>query len=154
MKRYLRGVERVTFQVDMSKVNLESMKGWIAKEINSILGFEDDVLIDMIYNLLSLDEVWQACQADFQKVDPKHIEVTLIPFLERSAIGFTEKLWSLLLSAQKDPLGIPQEFVEQRMEELKKQKVALLAFLRILGKGSPHEGENRFFDSREQSDRV
>lgn len=49
----------------MSKVNLESMKGWIAKEINSILGFEDDVLIDMIYNLLSLDEVWQACQADF-----------------------------------------------------------------------------------------
>ena len=96
----------------MSKVNLESMKGWIAKEINSILGFEDDVLIDMIYNLLSLDE----------KVDPKHIEVTLIPFLERSAIGFTEKLWSLLLSAQKDPLGIPQEFVEQRMEELKKQK--------------------------------
>ena len=55
-------------------------------------------------------------------MDPKHIEVTLIPFLERSAIGFTEKLWSLLLSAQKDPLGIPQEFVEQRMEELKKQK--------------------------------
>ena len=64
-------------------------------------------------------------------MDPKHIEVTLIPFLERSAIGFTEKLWSLLLSAQKDPLGIPQEFVEQRMEELKKQKVFILTSLEI-----------------------
>lgn len=60
MKRYLHCAKHVTFQVDMSKVNLESMKGWIAKEINSILGFEDDVLIDMIYNLLSLDEVPQA----------------------------------------------------------------------------------------------
>lgn len=49
----------------MSKVNLESMKGWIAKEINSILGFEDDVLIDMIYNLLSLDEVLQALRDSF-----------------------------------------------------------------------------------------
>ena len=43
-------------------------------------------------------------------MDPKHIEVTLIPFLERSAIGFTEKLWSLLLSAQKDPLA---EYTEE-----------------------------------------
>lgn len=33
------------------------MKTWIAKEIVSILGFEDDVLIDMIYNMLALDEV-------------------------------------------------------------------------------------------------
>ena len=65
MRRYLHCVKRITLQVDMSKVNLESMKGWIAKEINSILGFEDDVLIDMIYNLLSLDEVPQALQDSF-----------------------------------------------------------------------------------------
>lgn len=49
----------------MSKVNLESMKGWIAKEINNILGFEDDVLIDMIYNLLALDEVRKVLYVDF-----------------------------------------------------------------------------------------
>ena len=41
----------------MKKVNLDIMKTWIAKEIVSILGFEDDVLIDMIYNMLALDEV-------------------------------------------------------------------------------------------------
>lgn len=33
------------------------MKTWIAKEVVSIVGFEDDVLIDMIYNMLALDEV-------------------------------------------------------------------------------------------------
>ena len=38
-------------------MNLDIMKTWIAKEIVSILGFEDDVLIDMIYNMLALDEV-------------------------------------------------------------------------------------------------
>ena len=30
---------------------------WIAKEVNSILGFDDEVLIEMIFNMLSLDEV-------------------------------------------------------------------------------------------------
>ena len=38
-------------------MNLDVMKTWIAKEIVSILGFEDDVLIDMISNMLALDEV-------------------------------------------------------------------------------------------------
>lgn len=65
MKRYLHCDNHTNFQVDMSKVNLESMKGWIAKEINNILGFEDDVLIDMIYNLLALDEVRKVLYVDF-----------------------------------------------------------------------------------------
>ena len=56
-------------------------------------------------------------------VDPKHIQVTLVPFLAANAAPFTEKLWSLLLSAQKDKMGIPEEFVQQRMEEIEKQKV-------------------------------
>lgn len=58
-------------------------------------------------------------------VDPKHIQVTLIPFLAANAAPFTEKLWNLLLSAQKDPMGIPEEFVQQRMEEIEKQKVVV-----------------------------
>ena len=61
-----------------------------------------------------------------QVVDPKHIQVTLIPFLAANAAPFTEKLWNLLLSAQKDPMGIPEEFVQQRMEEIEKQKVGIV----------------------------
>ena len=33
------------------------MKTWIAKEVVSKVGFEDEVLIDMIFNMLTLDEV-------------------------------------------------------------------------------------------------
>ncbi|KAK8790621.1 hypothetical protein WA588_002370 [Blastocystis sp. NMH] len=99
-------------KLDVKKVNLDIMKTWIAKEIVSILGFEDDVLIDMIYNMLALDET----------IDPKHIQVTLTPFLEKNAASFTEKLWNLLLSAQNDPMGIPAEFIQQRMEEIERQK--------------------------------
>ena len=51
--------------------------------------------------------------------------MTLIPFLAANAAPFTEKLWNLLLSAQKDPMGIPEEFVQQRMEEIEKQKVVV-----------------------------
>ena len=59
-----------------------------------------------------------------QEIDPNHIQVTLTPFLEKNAAAFTEKLWNLLLSAQKDPMGIPAEFIQQRMEEIEKQKVS------------------------------
>lgn len=67
----------------------------------------------------------QEREYNIQKVDPKHIQVTLTPFLEKNTAAFTEKLWNLLLSAQNDPMGIPAEFVQQRMEEIEKQKVVL-----------------------------
>ena len=33
------------------------MKTWIAKEIVEIVGYEDEILIDMIYNTISNQEV-------------------------------------------------------------------------------------------------
>ena len=47
----------IKWQLDISKVNLDIMKTWIGKEITEIMCYEDDVLIDMIYNMLALDEV-------------------------------------------------------------------------------------------------
>lgn len=37
---------------DMSKVNLEVIKAWIAKRITGLLGFEDEVLIEFVFSLL------------------------------------------------------------------------------------------------------
>lgn len=42
------------FQVEMSKVNLEVIKPWITKRVTEILGFEDDVVIDFIFNQLEV----------------------------------------------------------------------------------------------------
>lgn len=36
----------------MSKVNLEVIKPWITQRVNEILGFEDDVVIEFVFNQL------------------------------------------------------------------------------------------------------
>lgn len=39
-------------KVDMTKVNLEVIKPWITQRVTEILGFEDDVVIEFIFNQL------------------------------------------------------------------------------------------------------
>lgn len=39
-------------QVDMSKVNVDTVKPWIAQRVTELLGIEDDVLVEFVYNQL------------------------------------------------------------------------------------------------------
>ncbi|KAL2184544.1 hypothetical protein L209DRAFT_758080 [Thermothelomyces heterothallicus CBS 203.75] len=39
-------------KVDMQKVNVQVMKKWIANRVTEILGNEDDVVIELIFNLV------------------------------------------------------------------------------------------------------
>ncbi|KAF6038302.1 SRRM1 [Bugula neritina] len=39
-------------KVDMSKVQLDTLKPWITQRITEILGFDDDVVIEFIFNQL------------------------------------------------------------------------------------------------------
>lgn len=41
-----------SLQVDMSKVNADTLKPWIAKRITELLGIEDDVIVEFVYNQL------------------------------------------------------------------------------------------------------
>ena len=36
----------------MSKVNMDTVKPWVNQKITALLGFEDDVIIEFIYNQL------------------------------------------------------------------------------------------------------
>ena len=36
----------------MSKVNLDTIKPWINQRVTELLGFEDDVVIEFVYNQL------------------------------------------------------------------------------------------------------
>ena len=47
----------------MTKVNLEVIKPWITKRVNDILGFEDDVVIEFIFN--QLEEKVMSCFCSF-----------------------------------------------------------------------------------------
>lgn len=44
-------------QVDMSKVKLDAMKPWISKKITEVLGIEDDVVVEFVYNQLEDEKV-------------------------------------------------------------------------------------------------
>ena len=39
-------------KVDAEKVNIDLMKKWIASKITDLLGIEDDVVVEMVFNLL------------------------------------------------------------------------------------------------------
>ena len=47
----------VVFQVDMSKVNLDTIKPWITQRVTDLLGIEDDVVVEFIFNLLEKNRV-------------------------------------------------------------------------------------------------
>ena len=42
----------VVVQVDIHKVNLDTIKPWITQRVTDLLGIEDDVIVEFIFNLL------------------------------------------------------------------------------------------------------
>ncbi|KAJ8458792.1 hypothetical protein OPV22_031718 [Ensete ventricosum] len=98
--------------VDMTKVQMDVIKPWIATRVTELLGFEDEVLINFVYGLL-----------DGKEVDGKQIQIQLTGFLEKNTGKFMKELWGLLLSAQNNASGVPQQFLNAKEEEMKKRKV-------------------------------
>lgn len=48
--------------------------------------------------------------------------------MERNTGKFMKELWALLLSAQNNASGVPQQFLEAKEEEMRKKKVFLAVF--------------------------
>lgn len=47
----------IVLQVDMEKVNMDVIKPWITKKLIEILGFEDDVVMQYVFNMLESEKV-------------------------------------------------------------------------------------------------
>lgn len=58
-----------------------------------------------------------------QSPDPKDIQITLTGFLEEKTAKFMHELWTLLLSAQESPSGVPKEIIDAKKESLKSSMV-------------------------------
>ncbi|WVZ56406.1 LOW QUALITY PROTEIN: hypothetical protein U9M48_006945 [Paspalum notatum var. saurae] len=97
--------------VDTSKVQMDVMKPWIATRVTELLGFEDEVLINFIYGLLEEKEA-----------DGKKIQIQLTGFMEKNTVKFMKELWSLLLSAQQNASGVPQQFLDAKEAEIQQRK--------------------------------
>ncbi|KAL8650984.1 MAG: hypothetical protein Q9210_003507 [Variospora velana] len=100
-------------KVDMKKVNVEVMKKWIAGKISDILGNEDDVVIELCFNLLEGSRF----------PDIKVLQIQLTGFLDKDTPKFCKELWTLCLSAQSNPQGVPKELLEAKKLELIQEKI-------------------------------
>ncbi|KAJ5124400.1 Splicing factor PWI [Penicillium bovifimosum] len=100
-------------KVDMTKVNVEVLKTWIASQIIKILGNEDDVVIELCFAHLENERF----------PDIKSLQIQLTGFLDKDTPKFCEKLWSLCLSGQENPQGVPKELLEAKKLELMREKL-------------------------------
>uniref|UniRef100_A0A3Q3VPY7 Serine/arginine repetitive matrix protein 1 n=1 Tax=Mola mola TaxID=94237 RepID=A0A3Q3VPY7_MOLML len=111
--KQLKFAECLDKKVDMTKVNLEVIKPWITQRVTEILGFEDDVVIEFIFN-----------QLEEKHPDSKMMQINLTGFLNgKNAREFMKDLWPLLLSAQENIAGIPSAFLEQKKEEIRQRQM-------------------------------
>lgn len=60
-----------------------------------------------------------------QEVNGKEVQIQITGFMEKNTGKFMKELWTLLLSAQKNASGVPQQFLDAKEEELRKKKVRL-----------------------------
>eukprot|EP00795_Rhopilema_esculentum_P017748 gene17748-9420_t len=101
-------------KVIMDKVNLDTIKPWVTKRITELLGMEDEVVTQFIFELLE----------GSKNPDPKTIQIQLTGFLQgKNARVFMGELWELLISAQENVGGIPTVFLEKKKEEIRLRKL-------------------------------
>ncbi|OIW34770.1 PWI domain-containing protein [Coniochaeta ligniaria NRRL 30616] len=89
------------------------MKKWIAGKVTEILGTEDDVVIELIFNLIEGPRY----------PDIKGLQIQLTGFLDKDTPSFCKELWKLFLSAQTSPQGVPKELLEAKKLELIQEKI-------------------------------
>lgn len=107
-------------QVDMTRISLDAIRPWIESRITQLLGDEDEIVNEYcIAQLEAFDPVDKT-------VDPREIQLNLEGFLGmEGGATFTWELWNLLLSAQLNSAGVPEQLIEQqRKESDAKQKEA------------------------------
>merc|ERR1719399_2338290 len=90
------------------------MKPWIARRATELMGFEDDIAVDFC--------IAQLTEPSEKGLDPKLLQVNMTGFMERKAAPFCSDLWKNLISANQSPVGVPQEFIDGKKDELKKKK--------------------------------
>ncbi|KAF9986622.1 hypothetical protein BGZ65_006894 [Modicella reniformis] len=110
-------------KIDMKKVNLSVMKGWMVQRVNQLLGIDDEVVVEYAFGML-----------EEESPDPKTMQINLQGFLDKNAQVFVLELWKLLLSAQNSLGGIPQQFLDQTKEDLLQAKARreYLLYTRLL----------------------
>lgn len=94
-------------KVNLKKVNLDVMSKWVNEKIVELVGFEDEILINLVVNMLQSGEL-----------EGKKLQLDVTGFLEKQAGAFVEELWTYLVDAQTQPNGIPSAFIQKKKQEI------------------------------------
>lgn len=127
-------------KVTLSKVQIPALEPWIARRVAGLLGVEDDILVGLVMGYLQEKDV-----------DPKRMHINLTPFLEGKTGDFVLELWTMLLSAQENSLGIPKQVIEERKAELLKERRIIEAKLEQIRQTQATDEHNRSHRSRSRS---
>lgn len=101
-------------KVDLKSVNLAVLRPWINRRVTEIMGQEDEVLSEFIYNQLE----------ESNSPDARMMQINITGFMNsRNAREFMAELWELLLSAMTASNGIPPKLIEEKKQELLKKQV-------------------------------
>ncbi|KAJ1495523.1 PWI domain-containing protein [Baffinella frigidus] len=82
--------EEFATKVNLNMVHIDVMRPWVTKKVIQYVGFEDDIIINMVMAEMEKDN----------NPDPRLMQINLTGFLERNAGAFMAELWKLLISAQ------------------------------------------------------
>ncbi|GAX23631.1 serine/arginine repetitive matrix protein 1 [Fistulifera solaris] len=111
--------ESFSTAVDLSKINKPVLAQWVENKITGILGFEDEIVQSTAVNMFlpsSSDEA-------IIEVDPRKAQIDMAGFLgDDEAAKFAKELWDMMVDAQKSPLGIPTQLLEEKKKELALQQ--------------------------------
>ncbi|KAF8563947.1 hypothetical protein P879_09646 [Paragonimus westermani] len=100
--------DNLSQKVDMTRINLDCIRPWVAKRITELLNFEDEVVCNYVLN-----------QLEERHPDPREIQINITGFLNsKNARIFLTELWDLLLSAMENLDGVPNAFLEAKKTEI------------------------------------
>lgn len=94
-------------KVNLKKINLDVINKWITQKIIEVVGFEDDILINLVINMLQATDI-----------DGRKMQLDVTGFLEKQSGAFIAELWTLLVDAQEQPSGIPSVFLQKKKDEI------------------------------------
>jgi len=98
------------YPIEFANIKMDVIKPWITQRITELLGFEDEVVTSLIFNLLET------------KPNPRELQINLTGFLDRNAKKFVLELWKMLISASQNVAGIPTIMLEKKKKELLQKK--------------------------------
>ena len=100
-------------------------KSWVMRMM-SLLSFASISLRDLGLYVQCLASRLPQTNFDQFQPDIKSLQIQLTGFLDKDTAKFCKELWSLCLSGQENPQGVPKELLEAKKLELIQEKVQIV----------------------------